>query len=85
MATPINIPNTVDIASVRTDADKYLYLPATSSIYGKTITIKDITGGASNHNIYLYTQGPDRFQNNTNNYTINISYGYATCFAKSNY
>ena len=58
-----SIPNTVDIASVTTNVDKYLYLPATSSIYGKTITIKDITGNASNSTITLYTQGPDLLEN----------------------
>ena len=78
------IPNTVDIASVRTDSNKYLYLPATSSIYGKTITVKDITGGASNHPITLYTQGPDTFEDGTSSNIIDISFGYTSFFAKSN-
>ena len=85
--TPIitPIPNTVDIASVTTDVNKYLYLPATSSIYGKTITIKDITGNAGNCNITLYTQGPDRFQDGiSSNYIINKNFGYVSFFAKNN-
>jgi hypothetical protein len=81
----IPIPNTVDIASVTTDFEKNLFLPATSSIYGKTITIKDITGGASSNSINLYTQGPDRFEDGIScNYVINTGFGYASFFAKSN-
>jgi hypothetical protein len=78
------IPNTVDIASVTTDSNKYLYLPATSSIYGKTITIKDVYGSASSNHIHLYTQGPDLLENGSNEYIIDIAYGYASFFAKSN-
>jgi hypothetical protein len=70
---------------VTTDVNKYLYLPATSSIYGKTITIKDITGNAGNCNITLYTQGPDRFQDGiSSNYIINKNFGYVSFFAKNN-
>ena len=81
----LEIPHTVDIVSVTTNSNKFLYLPATASIYGKTITVKDITGNAKLSNITLYTQGPDRFQDGiSSNYIIDTNFGYVSFFAKRN-
>ena len=52
MSGPINIPNTASVVTVTTsNAEKTLLLPLTASIYGKIITIKDISSNAANCNI----------------------------------
>jgi len=79
------IPLNIDIATINTsNVSKNVFLPATSSIYGKTISIKDITGFASLNNIIIRSQGVDRFQDSTSNYIINKNFGVASFFAKSN-
>ena len=79
------IPLNIDIATINTsNVSKNIFLPATSSIYGKTISVKDITGFASLNNIIVRSQGVDRFQDSTSNYIINKNFGVASFFAKSN-
>ena len=79
------IPINIDIATINTiGLSKNVFLPATSSIYGKTISIKDITGYAATNNIIIRTQGTDSFQDATSNFIINRNFGVASFFAKSN-
>ena len=86
MSGPINIPNTAGVVTVNTsNAEKTLLLPLTASIYGKIITIKDISSNAANCNITIQTQyPPDLFEDGTSNYLLKTNFGSVTFLAKSN-
>ena len=74
------------VATVDTTLNsKVLFLPGVSSIYGKILTVKDITGNASSNTITLRTALFDKFENNSNQYIINNAFGSLQLLAKSNY
>jgi hypothetical protein len=86
MSGPINIPNTAGVVTVNTsNAAKTLLLPLTASIYGKIITIKDISSNAANCNITIQTRyPPDLFEDGRSNYLLKNNFGSVTFLAKSN-
>jgi hypothetical protein len=86
MSDPINIPNTAGVVTVNTStAEKTLLLPLTASIYGKIITIKDISSNAANCNITIQTRyPPDLFEDGRSNYLLKTNFGSVTFLAKSN-
>ena len=74
------------VATVDTSSQsKVLFLPGVSSIYGKILTVKDVTGNASTNPIILKTALFDKFENQSNNYTIDTAFGSVQLLAKSNY
>jgi hypothetical protein len=61
-----------------------IQLPATTGIYGRSITVKDAYGVAGISTISVLAQGSDFFETGTQGYAINADYGFRTFVAGSN-
>jgi hypothetical protein len=79
-----NIDLNTTLASVDSrSGPKTLYLPSTTTIYGKYIVVKDIGGSASSNPITLNTIGGDVFENNRNFLHISTNFGFTSLVANN--
>ena len=63
------IPSTATLVNIVNTANTIVFPPA-SEIQGRVLTVKDVNGTADTNPIIISTQGTNRFDGNTNIYTI---------------
>ena len=78
----IDLNTTLACVDSRTGS-KTLYLPSTTTIYGKYIVVKDIGGSASSNTITLNTVGGEVFENNRTFLHISTNFGFTSLVANN--